>query len=237
MTQSTSEALAKMGIDGQKMSQDLSAGTITIFDALQTVAQAIEGTSSSSKEAGEVMQQVFGRQGSMAGTKLGEAIATLNTNLEETKKQTGEVGESLDNLVTANERLNTELMKTFGYDGWNAMANEIKANLIVALADTVEGARRVRDVFVAVNAVVSPLSAAMKAFLNKGIYMLLYFLLFVQLFRRRRGVGGFVAASACFSGWSHFRSTDLRSFGGRRLGLVAPVIFCRQEEHILGLEA
>ena len=164
MTQSTSDALAKMGIDGQKMSQDLSAGTITIFDALQTVAQAIESTSSSSKEAGEVMQQVFGRQGSMAGTKLGEAIATLNTNLEETKKQTGEVGESLDNLVSANERLNTELMKTFGYDGWNAMANEIKANLIVALADTVEGARRVRDVFVAVNSVVSPLSRAMKDF-------------------------------------------------------------------------
>lgn len=164
MTKSTSEALAKMGIDGQKMSQDLSAGTITIFDALQTVAQAIESTSSSSQEAGEVMQQVFGRQGSMAGTMLGEAIATLNTNLEETKKQTGEVGESLDNLVSANERLNTELMKTFGYDGWNAMANEIKANLIVALADTVEGARRVKDLFVAVNSVVSPLSRAMKDF-------------------------------------------------------------------------
>ena len=164
MTQSTSDALAQLGIDGQKMSQDLSAGTITIFDALQTVAQAIESTSSSSKEAGEVMQQVFGRQGSMAGTKLGEAIATLNTNLEETKKQTGEVGESLDNLVSANERLNSELMKTFGYDGWNAMANEIKANLIVALADTVEGARRVKDVFVAVNSVVSPLSRAMKDF-------------------------------------------------------------------------
>lgn len=172
MTQSTSDALAKMGIDGQKMSQDLSAGTITIFDALQTVAQAIESTSSSSKEAGEVMQQVFGRQGSMAGTKLGEAIATLNTNLEETKKQTGEVGESLDNLVSANERLNTELMKTFGYDGWNAMANEIKANLIVALADTVEGARRVKDVFVAVNAVVSPLSSAMKDFGNMSSIVL-----------------------------------------------------------------
>ena len=164
MTQSTSDALAQLGIDGQKMSQDLSAGTITIFDALQTVAQAIDTTSSSSKAAGEVMQQVFGRQGSMAGTKLGEAIATLNTNLEETKKQTGEVGESLDNLVTANERLNTELMKTFGYDGWNAMANEIQAHLIVALADTVEGARRVKDLFVAVNSVVSPLSRAMKDF-------------------------------------------------------------------------
>ena len=172
MTQSTSDALAQLGIDGQKMSQDLSAGTITIFDALQKVAQAIESTSSSSKEAGEVMQQVFGRQGSMAGTKLGEAIATLNTNLEETKKQTGEVGESLDNLVAANERLNTELMKTFGYDGWNAMANEIKANLIVALADTVEGARRVKDVFVAVNAVVSPLSTAMKDFGNMSSIVL-----------------------------------------------------------------
>ena len=52
------------------------------------------------------MQQVFGRQGAMAGTKLGEAIATLNTNLEETKRQTGEGWDAYNDLYNANVKLN-----------------------------------------------------------------------------------------------------------------------------------
>ena len=138
MTKPTSDALAQLGIDGQKMSQQLSDGTLTIFDALQQVATAIQGVDSNSKAAGEVMQQVFGRQGAMAGTKLGEAIATLNTNLEETKKQTGEVGDALADLQTANERLNTAIREAFGYDGWEQMATGIKTKLIGALADVIE---------------------------------------------------------------------------------------------------
>ena len=138
MTKPTSDALAQLGIDGQKMSQQLSDGTLTIFDALKQVATAIQGVDSNSKAAGEVMQQVFGRQGAMAGTKLGEAIATLNTNLEETKKQTGEVGDALADLQTANERLNTAIREAFGYDGWEQMATGIKTKLIGALADVIE---------------------------------------------------------------------------------------------------
>ena len=138
MTKPTSDALAQLGIDGQKMSQQLSDGTLTIFDALKQVATAIQGVDSNSKAAGEVMQQVFGRQGAMAGTKLGEAIATLNTNLEETKRQTGEVGDALADLQTANERLNTAIREAFGYDGWEQMATGIKTKLIGALADVIE---------------------------------------------------------------------------------------------------
>ena len=138
MTKPTSDALAQLGIDGQKMSQQLSDGSLTIFDALKQVATAIQGVDSNSKAAGEVMQQVFGRQGAMAGTKLGEAIATLNTNLEETKKQTGEVGDALADLQTANERLNTAIREAFGYDGWEQMATGIKTKLIGALADVIE---------------------------------------------------------------------------------------------------
>ena len=138
MTKATSDALAQLGIDGQKMSQQLSDGSLTIFDALKQVATAIQGVDSNSKAAGEVMQQVFGRQGAMAGTKLGEAIATLNTNLEETKRQTGEVGQSLADLQTANEKLNKAIRDCFEYDGWDQMANGIRANLITALAGVLE---------------------------------------------------------------------------------------------------
>ena len=67
------------------------------------------------------MQQVFGRQGTMAGTKLGEAIASLNTNLEETKNQTGAVGESLARLEQSHEQLESAMRSAFGYKGWEEM--------------------------------------------------------------------------------------------------------------------
>lgn len=138
MTNSTAEALAKMGIDGQEMTRKLNDGTMTIFEAMQKVSNAINQSGSASQAAGEVMQQVFGRQGAAAGTKLGEAIATLNTNLQETKRQTGELGDSLDELYEANLRLNTAIRDAFGYDGWEQMANGIKSKLIGALSDVIE---------------------------------------------------------------------------------------------------
>lgn len=138
MTDNTSEALAKLGIDGEEMSRKLEDGSMNIFEALQQVAGKIDDVGSGSKAAGEVMQYVFGRQGAMAGTKLGEAIASLNLNLEETKTQTGEVGESMKELELANERLDKALRETFGYDGWQTMANGIKTDLVGALASVLE---------------------------------------------------------------------------------------------------
>ena len=147
MTKATSDALAQLGIDGQKMSQQLSDGSMTIFDALKQVAGAISNVDSNSKAAGEVMQQVFGRQGVTAGTNLGKAIETLNTNLEETKKQTGEVGEAFNELYEANLRLNTAIRDAFGYDGWEQMATGIKTTLIGALSDVIEHLAIIRQGF------------------------------------------------------------------------------------------
>ena len=145
MTQATSDALGKLGIDGQQMSQQLRDGSLTIFDALKQVATQIQGVNSNSQAAGEVMQQVFGKQGAMAGTKLGEAIATLNTNLEETKRQTGEVGKAYDDLYDANVRLNGAIRDCFEYDGWDQMATGIKANLVNALAVVLESCKNIYD--------------------------------------------------------------------------------------------
>lgn len=147
MTNATSDALAKLGIDGKEMSKELNNGTITIFEALKKVAEAVQGVDSNSQAAGEVMQTVFGRQGAMAGTKLGEAIATLNTNLDETKRQTGEVGKAYDQLYQANQRLEQQLQRTFEYKGWDEMATSIKTSLVSAMANLLEVAGDVKSVF------------------------------------------------------------------------------------------
>lgn len=138
MTDKTSESLKKLGIDGEEMTQKMNEGTLTVFDALRMVAEGLEKVDGGSQTAGEVMQNVFGRQGTMAGSKLSEAIATLNTNLEETKKQTGEVGEGYDQLVQANRELETAMRECFGYNGWQSLANGIKTELVGALTFTIE---------------------------------------------------------------------------------------------------
>lgn len=148
MTKATSDALAQLGIDGQKMSKDLSAGTITIFDAMKQVMDQLQKVESGSQTAGEVMQQVFGRQGAAAGTNLAKAIATLNTNLEETKRQTGEVGQSYDDLYEANVKLNQAIRDCFEYDGWEQMATGIKAKLVTALAGVLDVTAKIKDSWV-----------------------------------------------------------------------------------------
>ena len=137
MAKQTSEALAKLGIDGEEMSRKMSDGSLTVFEALKQVSGQLKNVDSNSKEAGEVMQTVFGRQGAMAGTNIAKAIDELNTNLDETKRQTGELGDAFADLQTANEQLNKAMREAFGYDGWEQMATGIKSKLVTALADVI----------------------------------------------------------------------------------------------------
>lgn len=145
MTKQTSDALAQLGIDGEDMSRKLEDGSMTIFEALRQVSGAIDNVGSGSQAAGEVMQSVFGRQGTMAGTKLGEAIVTLNTNLEETKTQTGELGESFVKLNDANIRLEETMRELFGMTGWEDMSNTIKTELAGSLSDAMDYLINVRN--------------------------------------------------------------------------------------------
>lgn len=145
MTKQTSEALGKMGIDGEEMSKKLSDGSMSVFEALQQVVGKLKNTESGSKAAGEVMQYVFGRQGATAGTNLAKAIETLNTDISETRNQTGELGKAFADLERANEDLNKAIREAFGYDGWQTMTTGIKTKLIGALTDVIEKTGDIRD--------------------------------------------------------------------------------------------
>ena len=145
MSENTAKALAGIGIDGNKMAAEVESGAISVFDALQQISQAIDDNKDKTRETSVVMQEMFGRQARTAGDNLGKAISTLNTNLEETKKQTGAVGESLANVERATERLNKSLRDTFGYDGWEQMANGIKGAFVGALAEAITATNDLRN--------------------------------------------------------------------------------------------
>ena len=172
MTKQTSDALARMGIDGEEMSRKMSDGSMTVFEALKKVAEALEGTNAGSREAGQVMQTVFGRSGAMNGHNLARAIAELNTNLDETKRQTGEVGQSLAQLELANEQLEASLRRVFQVADWDTMSNVIKSQLVTALAEVLNGVDRVVDAMgkvpPALQAIVSPIAGIVTGFSQMG---------------------------------------------------------------------
>lgn len=145
MTKSTSDALAQLGLDGEEMSKRMSEGSMTVFEALSQVAEAIEGAKAGSQEAGQVMQQVFGRQGAMQGMKLGRAIAELNTNLAETKRQTGELGKSFAALEMANEMLNESIRNATGWQDMEQSVKNVEAVFVGAVAAVVGAIGDVRN--------------------------------------------------------------------------------------------
>lgn len=151
MRDTTSKALKQIGIDGQEMSEKLATGEMTVFEALQEVARKMQELGEGSKETGEVMRAVFGRQGASAGTKLAEAIANLNTNLAQTKTQTGEVGQSFAQLETATENLERAMRDAFGFQGWEVMKNQLQTGLLTVLTDVVRGVESVRKSFLDLN--------------------------------------------------------------------------------------
>ena len=138
MTKSTNEALAKIGVDGEAITKKLNDGTMTIFEAMQLVLTKLQETKAGSQAAGEVMQTIFGRQGVSAGQNIAKAINTLNLNLEETKKQTGEIGEKNDELYTATLKLNKAIKACFGVESFASFKKAIKADVIDVLARVLE---------------------------------------------------------------------------------------------------
>ena len=138
MTKSTNEALAKIGVDGEAITKKLNDGTMTIFEAMQLVLTKLQETKAGSQAAGEVMQTIFGKQGVSAGQNIAKAINTLNLNLEETKKQTGEIGEKNDELYTATLKLNKAIKACFGVESFGTFKKAIKADVIDVLARVLE---------------------------------------------------------------------------------------------------
>lgn len=172
MTNSTSEALAKIGVNGDMITQKLKNGTMTIFDAMKLILTALQKTNAGSQEAGEVMLQVFGRQGTAAGTNLAKAINTLNLNLDETKNQTGGVGKNLAMLEQKNERLQQAFRKAFGTEGVEDFIAEIKGDLIDTLSDALENSDLLSDGIKAVAAAIEITVKAAVTFIQiiGGVY-------------------------------------------------------------------
>lgn len=141
MNKSTADALDAIGISSQKVTEDLATGMRSTFDVLQEVSAKLAELPPASQEVGNVLMDVFGKQGRDAGLEMIKSLADINTNLDEVKKGTGELGELEAQQADAEKELQVALAALFDQTGGNF--ERMKANISIfvkkALTSLIKG--------------------------------------------------------------------------------------------------
>lgn len=141
MNKSTADALDAIGINSQKVTDDLATGMRSTFDVLQEVSAKLAELPPASQEVGNVLMDVFGKQGRDAGLEMIKSLADINTNLDEVKKGTGELGELEAQQADAEKELQVALATLFDQTGGNF--ERMKANISIfvkkALTSLIKG--------------------------------------------------------------------------------------------------
>lgn len=113
MSSGTASSLDAIGISSKQVQQDLANGTKSTFDVIQEVSTKMKNFGADSQQVGDVLKNVFGKQGAQAGIQLIEQLDTMTTDIEEVKKQTGEWGETQLENIKLHKELNTYLSSMF----------------------------------------------------------------------------------------------------------------------------
>lgn len=115
MSSSTASSLDAIGISSKQVQEDLAKGTKSTFDVIQEVSTKMKNFGADSQQVGDVLKNVFGKQGAQAGIQLIEQLDTMSTSLDEVKKQTGTWGDvQLENIKLQKE-LNTYMSSMFDF--------------------------------------------------------------------------------------------------------------------------
>lgn len=113
MSSGTASSLDAIGISSKQVQQDLANGEKNTFDIIQQVASKMKDFGADSQQVGDILKNVFGKQGAAAGIQLIEQLDTMTTDIEEVKKQTGEWGETQLENIKLHKELNSYLSSMF----------------------------------------------------------------------------------------------------------------------------
>lgn len=113
MSSGTASSLDAIGISSKQVQQELSNGTKSTFDVIQEVSKKMKDFGADSQQVGDVLKNVFGKQGAQAGIQLIEQLDTMSTSLDEVKKQTGAWGDVQLENIKLHKELNTYLSSMF----------------------------------------------------------------------------------------------------------------------------
>ena len=123
MSSGTRNSLQAIGIDVDDMQRKLVTRQIDIADAIKMVSDRLKELPSNSQEVGNVMADVFGRQGKFASQDMIESLGDIDTNLDNLVKKAGDYGKALSDNQKATADLEEESAKLFnvGENGWETI--------------------------------------------------------------------------------------------------------------------
>lgn len=150
MSTSTAKTLDKIGIDSKQVQKDLVNGSKTTFDVLQEVSAKLAELPDNSREVGETLMDVFGKQGRDAGLAMIRSLKDIDTNLEQVKQQTGELGSFQEQLLESQIELENRLSDLFDSTGGFFEQITTAAKLFVneGLIYILDGLKAARDGFI-----------------------------------------------------------------------------------------
>ena len=144
MSSSTRSSLEGIGIDVTDLQRKLATHEIEMIDAVQMVSDKLKETSNNTQEYGNVMADVFGRQGKFSSQEMIESLGDIDTNLQNLKVDAGEYGKALEDNQQATADLEEETAKMFGAGehGWETL--KVRADTLwkTSLTNVI---KRIRD--------------------------------------------------------------------------------------------
>ncbi len=115
MSSGTASSLDAIGISSKQVQEDLAKGTKSTFDVIQEVSTKMKNFGADSQQVGDILKNVFGKQGAQAGIQLIEQLDTMSTSLDEVKKQTGTWGDVQLENINLQKELNTYMSSMFDF--------------------------------------------------------------------------------------------------------------------------
>lgn len=150
MSTATAGALDAIGISSKKIQANLESGSKSTYDVIKMISTRLKELPQNSQAVGDVLKDVFGKQGANAGLKMIEQLDTMNTDLEKLKDTTGEYGEKMNEQREANEELNRVLAAMFDMSdkGFGEMLISVKTLTVQGITKLLKGVINVINYFI-----------------------------------------------------------------------------------------
>lgn len=147
MTDSTASALKGIGIDSNKVQEELQSGATSTFEVMQLVSEKLNELPESSAVVGTAIADIFGGPGEDAGLKYIRTLKDISTNLDEVKGKAGELGRIEEDLVNSQTELTKEIALLFDATGgsFEKMTSKVKLFVNDILSELVKGVRELFD--------------------------------------------------------------------------------------------
>ena len=111
------QTLDDIGLGAEQVQKDLQTGAKSVFDVLQEISAKLAEMPDNAYIVGETLKNVFGKKGADAGLALVRSLKDINTNLDEVKEKTGELGRLQEELVASQTALDKAVSHLFDATG------------------------------------------------------------------------------------------------------------------------